>query len=356
MKERISRRYFLKISLASALSLLGCSSYNQKIGKDEDPLHQKQKEKLQSAKNIKDDKREESASEEEHTMEEPVEGKMPDNLPRRKLGKTEISTSLLGLGGAFALARRGGADNSAKIIHRAVELGVNYIDTAPTYQDSETNIGLAVENIREKVILASKTLDRTYDGTMRLFENSLKQLKTDYLDIYQLHGVHSQADLERALAPDGALKALKALQDEGVIRYTGITGHKNPEILKRALKEFDFDCLLLALNAGDIYYQSFQQELLRYAEERQVGMIAMKAASYGRIFKKDGITSMKQALGYVLTLPVSTAVVGISNLDELEENVDIVQNFTPYNKDKMKQIEELAAPYWQEINFFKKQW
>ncbi len=356
MIECISRRKFLKISLASAISigLLGCSPFSPEWN-EEDSQQESGREELQAAEN-NEVKEKGLPPEEEHVKEEPVKEEEPDKIPRRKLGKTEISPSLLGLGGAFALARRGGADDAAKIIHRAVDLGVNFIDTAPTYQESETNIGLAIEHLREKVILASKTLDRTYDGTMRLFEKSLKRLKTDYLDIYQLHSVHSQSELKRILAPDGALKALTKLKEDGLIRYTGITGHKNPEILTQALKEFDFDCLLLALNAGDIYYQSFQIELLKTAEERQIGVIAMKVASYGRIFRENGITSMEQALGYVLTLPVSTAVVGISNMDELEENVNIVQNFRPYSREKMKQLEELAAPYWQDINFFKKQW
>lgn len=278
------------------------------------------------------------------------------SIPRRPLGDTGINTSLLGLGGAFTIARPGRADDAAEIIRRAVDLGVNYIDTAPTYQESETNIGLALGHDRGKVILASKTLDRTYDGTMRLFERSLARLKTDYLDIYQLHGVHTREELNSILAPGGALKAVERLKDEGLIRHIGITGHKSPEILRQALEEYHFDCLLLTLNAGDIYYESFQKGLVCAAQERDIGIIAMKVAAYGRIFREGGITSMEQALGYVLSLPVSCAIIGISKLEELEENINIVKDFAPYTRQQMDQVERLVGSYWQDVNFFKTEW
>ncbi|WP_200858723.1 aldo/keto reductase [Candidatus Desulforudis audaxviator] len=276
-------------------------------------------------------------------------------IPRRKLGQTGYYTSIFGLGGAFIVAQ-GRRNEAAAVINRALDLGVNYIDTAPTYGNSESNIGEVMRYRRNEVYLASKTLDRSRDGTMQLFEQSLKRLQTDYLDLYQLHGVHSYEDLKQLFGAQGAIKALDELREGGVVKFTGITSHKNCPVLLQALEEYDFDCVLIALNAGDVHDDSFAENVLQVARQKDMGIVAMKVAAYGRIFREGGVASMEQALGYALTYPVSTALVGVSNLEELEENVRIVRNFKPFSKNRMKQLEELTEPYQQEINFFKHQW
>lgn len=281
---------------------------------------------------------------------------LPDPLiPRRQLGRTSLYTSIFGLGGAFAIAR-GRQNEAAAIINRALDLGVNYIDTAPTYGNSESNIGQVMRYRRNEAYLAGKTLDRTRDGTMQLFEQSLKRLQTDYLDLYQLHAVHSHQDLRRLFGAQGAIKAMEELKEGGVAKFTGITSHKNCAVLLQALEEYDFDCVLVALNAGDVHDDSFAENVLPLARRKDMGVVAMKVAAYGRIFREGGGVSMEQALGYVLTYPVSTAIVGVSTLEELEENVRIARTFRPFSIERMKQMEELTEPYQREINFFKHQW
>ena len=341
METSMTRRNFIKLGLAAALTLgvAGCSFIF------------KEGEKPLSTDDLPEDEREgpgQKAGEKEPAPEERAA------ILKRALGKTGFQAGVFGLGGAFAIARD--PKQAEIILNRALDLGVNYIDTAPTYGGSEANIGRALEGRRREFFLASKTLDRTYDGTMRLFQQSLKRLRTGHLDLLQLHGVHTEGDLDKILARNGALRALEELKDAGDIRFTGITGHRDPRVLLKGIREYDFDCLLLPLNAADTHFRPFQEELLQEALKRNMGVIAMKVASYGRIFKREGITSMEQALSYVLSFPVSTAVIGISSLEELEENVRIATHAKPLSRESLAHLEGLVKPYYKEANFFKTDW
>jgi len=279
-------------------------------------------------------------------------------MPKRKLGKTGFKVSLFSLGSGSTTAQVRQQEDAIEIINRALDLGINYIDTAPTYGNgaSETNIGLVMRERRDEVFLATKTQDRSYDGTLRLFEESLNRLQADYVDLYQIHGVRTEDDITNALNRDGAVRAIERLRDEGVVRYIGITGHRDPDVLRRGISEYDFDTILMTLNAGDIHYEPFQKELLRTAVEKDMGIVAMKVTAQGRIFQDNGITSMADALGYVFSFPVSTANVGIATIDELEENVRIARDFTAFSQQKLVNLEQLTESYYRDSNFFKIDW
>lgn len=279
-------------------------------------------------------------------------------MQKRKLGKTGYLVSIFSLGGESAVERSNRPAEAEAIVNRALDLGVNYIDTAPAYGmgGSESNIGRVMTYRRKEVFLATKTGERSYDGTMRQVEKSLARLKTDYLDLYQLHDMQTGEDLKQVLAEDGAIKALEQLKSEKVILNMGITGHKDPALLLQAIKEYPFDCLLFSLNAGDPHYRSFKQELLPEAVRQNLGVIAMKVTAVGRIFHKEGIATMEQAYGYTLTHPVSTAIIGISTMAELEENVRIAKEFKPFAEEEINHLETLIAPYAEEANFFKHHW
>jgi uncharacterized protein len=285
-------------------------------------------------------------------------GRSASPLPKRPLGKTGVSVGAFSLGGEATVQERRRRADALRIINRALDLGVNYIDTSPTYGagGSETNIGEVMAERREQVFLATKTHDRSYDGTMRLIEQSLKRLRTDRIDLYQIHNVRTHQDVRQALGERGAVQALERLRSDGVIRFTGITGHRDPDVLLRGIKEYPFDCLLMTLNAADIHYKPFQTALLAEALERRMGIIAMKVVAVGRIFRTGGIATMEQALGYVLSFPVSTAIVGISTLRELEENVQIAGRIESLKKEEIAALEALSEPYAAEGNFFKHHW
>ena len=276
-------------------------------------------------------------------------------LPSRPLGKTGKEVSIVGLGGSIAVA--GDEETAAHIVEQALDLGITYIDTASQYGPSEANIGRVLSDRRDEAFLASKSDDRSYDGTMRQFEQSLSDLHTDYLDVYQLHGIHDRQTWEDVQRADGALKAVETLRDEGSIGAIGVTSHKNASLLGEILDAYPFDCVLMSMNAGDRHYDSMIKHALPVARERGIGIIAMKIAAYdGRIFRDGGVTSMEEALGYVLSQDISTAIVGISSTDELDENASIARAFTRFDRDALADIEARTADYETEVNFFKHQW
>ncbi len=282
--------------------------------------------------------------------------KETQQMPTRPLGKTGHDVCLFSLGGQATLEEDGKKDEAVAIINRAIDLGVNYIDTAAWYGMSETYIGEVMKTRRKEVFLATKTHERSYDDSMRLLEQSLKNLQTDHIDTWQLHNVRTQNDVDKIFSKDGAIKAMEKARDEKIVRFVGITGHRDPLILKKGIEQYPFDSILLALNAADKHEASFIDTVLPIAVKKKMAIIGMKVPARGRIFQKNGITSMEQAMGYVLTLPVSTVIVGISTLKELEENVQIAKNFQPFSQKKMKQLEALTKPYYAEASWFKKEW
>lgn len=189
---------------------------------------------------------------------------------------------------------------------------------------------------------------------MRLLERTLKNLQTDHLDLWQLHNIAKEEDLEKIFAADGAIKALEKARDQKLTRFLGITGHFDPGLLKTGIQRYPFDSILMALNAADKHNFSFMAELLPMAVEKKMAIVGMKVVSRGRIFQADGITTMQQAMRYVLTLPVSTAIVGISKLSELDENVRIAAEFQPCTKEEMAKLEGLTRPYHATANWFRR--
>lgn len=277
-------------------------------------------------------------------------------IPKRPLGKTGFEVGLFSLGGQATLEERGRWDDAVAIINRALDLGVNYCDTAPYYGPSQDYFGEVMETRRNEVFLATKTHRRSYDGSMRLLEESLRRLHTDKIDVWQLHAVRTQSDLDAIFAEDGAIKAMEKARSEGLVRFLGITGHSDPFVLARAIRQYPFDCILLSLNAADRHRSSFIDHLLPVAVEQKMGIIGMKIPARGRIFRKDGIQTMEQAMRYVLTLPVSTVVVGCDNIAQLEENVRIAKEFSPLSEQELKKLEELTKPYYADATWFKTEW
>ncbi|TVR58625.1 MAG: aldo/keto reductase [Spirochaetaceae bacterium] len=279
-------------------------------------------------------------------------------MPTRMLGRTGERIGIFSLGGEATVEQRHNRERAIAIIDRAIDLGVNYIDTSPRYGagSSERNIGEVMRRRRAEVFLATKTHDRSYDGTLRLFEQSLSRLQTDRVELYQIHNVRTRGDVDAALARNGAVRAARRLQDEGAVRFVGISGHRDPTVLLDAINRYEFDSVLMSLNAADVHYQPFQTELLKAATEKQMGVIAMKVTAVGRIFREGGLTSMEHALSYVLSFPVTTAIVGISSINELEENVRIAKAFSPLSASQLEEIESLTASYADAGNFFKHHW
>ena len=268
----------------------------------------------------------------------------------RTLGSTGFQCSILGLGGESALYDH--SDAAVKIIVRALELGVNYFDTAPLYKDSELNYGEVTPYARDRMFLATKTDQRDRDSAWRQFEQSLRRLRTDHVDLLQIHHLDDHDEVDAVLRPDGAVAMAEEARAQGLVRYIGISGHTDPEVLLRALVGHKFDSILLALNPADVHRLSFQDRLLPYADKSGIGIVAMKVFARGEVFRT--IATAEDALGYVWSLPVDLAIVGIDNLGQLERNAAIATAFRPMKPDRMEALEAAVASDEERINYYRR--
>jgi len=275
-------------------------------------------------------------------------------LPRRILGRSGQPVTIFGLGGEGVLRTHGREAEAMAVIQRALQQGVNYFETAPAYASSMDYYGLALGDHRPEIFLASKTHDRSCDGSLRLLDDSLRRLRTDYLDLWQLHDLRSENDLSRIFGKGGAMKALLQARAEGRVRYLGITGHHDPAILLKAIKEFDFDTVLVALNAADVHRLSFRDSVLPEAGRRNMGIVGMKSTAQGELLRRGAVT-MAEAFGYVLSLPaVSTVVIGCKSPAEVDENAGIARQFTALTDEQMRELERRTEANAEEFTYYKR--
>jgi aryl-alcohol dehydrogenase-like predicted oxidoreductase len=227
---------------------------------------------------------------------------------------------------------------------------------------------------RAEAFLASKTRERSRDASLRMLEQSLKLLNTDHLDLWQLHDIGTAGDVDGVFAKGGAMEALVEARDQKMVRCLGLTGHHRPEPLMEAIRRFPFDAALVALNAADPHHHSFASELLPFLVERQMGVIGMKITGRSRLLSswtppplerqkrswegvvladRPGTLGMREAMAYVLSLPVSTVILGCDTSAQLEENVRLAREFTPLSAAQMAALTEKSAPCARQSLFFR---
>ncbi len=260
-------------------------------------------------------------------------------LPKRRLGRSGIEVTLLALGGFTGMKEpRSDKFDPVQLADAAIDAGIRYFDTAPAYNNgqSERNYGEVLARRRSEVFLATKTGQRTYDGAMRDVEASLKRLRTDRVDLLQIHGTRADEDLARWGKPDGVLKALEKLRDQKVTRLIGVTGHESADAMCRAITMYEFDTILTTFNPTP-KRRPFLEKVLPLAVRKEMGILAMKvmggalgSLAVGNPPKNDGAPHHDDApqqaepgmlIRYVLGLPITAAVVGTSSLGQLRINV-----------------------------------
>ena len=303
----------------------------------------------------------------------------PTAMPTRNLGKTGYKVGIFSLGGQATLERANNFDAAVPIIERALDLGVNYIDTSSIYGGperwSEQYVGKVMAHRRNEAFLATKTKERTREGSMRMIEKSLELLKTDNVDLWQLHDVGTMTDVNAIFAKGGAMEALVEMQQQKVVRYLGITGHYRPDALMECIQRHPFDTILMAMNAADPHHYSFTEGLLPLAVERQMGIIGMKIPGRSRLLSSwtppsveaqkhswEGMTiqtttpgtlTMREAMYYTLSRPVSTVIIGCDTIAQLEENVHLAREFTPLSDSQTAQLVARAEPVSKPSLFFR---
>src|ERR1700733_1429499 len=300
------------------------------------------------------------------------------SMPTRNLGKTGYKVGIFSLGGQAALEKANNEAAAVAVIEKPLDLGVNYIDTSSIYGGperwSEQYVGKVMKHRRDDAFLATKTKERTRDGSMRMIETSLKLLQTDHVDLWQLHDIGTMTDINEIFAKGGAMEALLEARDQKIVRYLGITGHYRPDALIEAIHRYPFDTILMAVNAADPHHYSFSEQLLPLAVEKQMGIIGMKVPARGRILSSwtpppieqqkhswegmvlaptAGTLDMRQAMYYSLSLPVSTVIIGCDSIPQLEQNVQLAREFTPFNQQQLAALTEKAHPVAKQSLFFR---
>ncbi len=261
----------------------------------------------------------------------------------RQLGSTGPFVSLLGFGGLRFRAR----DESIKAIHEAIAVGVNFIETCPEYGDSELIIGDAIEGRRDNVYISTKCspVDRravpiSQDDVFKNVEKSLKRLRIDKIDLYNMWHIQSYEHFEAARKKNGYIDGIRKLMDQGVIDHFGFSSHNSPETVRKYIDSREFESAIMVYNIFDTTYE----RIINYAYSQGLGVIAMKPLHGGMLalplkslsFLTDK-GSNEQAiisLKFAMSLPfISTAISGMTNISEVQNNIRAVRNIGGIDSD-----------------------
>ena len=270
----------------------------------------------------------------------------PGDIPKRTFGNTGEKLTIVGqAGGRFPLIS---FEDAKAVTLRAYDLGINYFDNAHSYWDgrSEEVYGAVLPEFRKEVFITSKSTKRTRQEAEAELHLSLKRLKTDYLDLWQIHSVTSDEDLEKIFAPGGAIEAFEAAKKAGKCRFIGFTGHHDPAAHLKMLKLYDkYDTILMPLNPADPSYLSFERQVLPKAVERGMGTQAMKSTAYAKLLQRF---SVGKCINYVLSLPIHCLTLGCTTVGQIEDDVRIARQYKKFSGNEMALVRdgarELAGP------------
>jgi aryl-alcohol dehydrogenase-like predicted oxidoreductase len=274
-------------------------------------------------------------------------------IPKRRLGKTGVDVTILGLGGEGVLRTYGHEREAYELINRAIDLGINYFDSAKAYAGCESYHGRSLRERRKNIFLAGKSHARDKKGALEHLRDTLKTIKTDHLDLWQMHDMRTEEDIEAVSAPGGAFEAFREAKEQGLVRFIGVTGHEDPSILRRCIELADFDTVLMPVNPAEPHYRSFITDLLPYAQQKDMGIIAMKVYLRGLVSRFPGVDSPEPFYRFALSHPVTTAIIGCDTIAQLEENVSSARSFAPLNDKEMGSLIDFVAPYARQLMYYK---
>jgi len=264
----------------------------------------------------------------------------------RPFGKTGESFPILSFGAQRIVDEHDCTEDEAiEIVNTAIDRGIRYFDVAWIYSQgqAETRLGHVVKHRRAEMWLATKTWDSTRDGARRQLETSLTRLQTDHVDEWRLHNVWDFARLDEFTGQGGGLEAALQARDEGLVRYISISCHTDPQILVEALNRFPFDSALISVSALDHFFFSFVEEFLPVAQAKGVATIGMKVLGLGSLTHE-----VERSLRYAFGLPLSTVIVGMETMAQLEQNLAIAETFKPMSDEErlafFKDIIPLVRP------------
>ncbi len=275
------------------------------------------------------------------------------NIPKRKLGQTEVEVTILGLGGEGILRTYGYEKEAYDLIHRAIDLGINYFESARAYSGSESYYGLALKERRNNIFLTSKSHARDKKGALAHLHQTLSNMHTDHLDLWQVHDVRTKEDIALIFGPGGAIEAFTEAKEKGLTRFVGVTGHQDPSVLRRCMEMFDFDTVLLPVNPAEPAYGNFIEIAVPLAVEKKMGIIGMKVYFRGFAARIPGFIDMEPYFRFALSHQISTAVIGCDDVRQLEANVKLATSFRPMSGVELKRLVDDIAPYARQLMYYK---
>jgi len=274
-------------------------------------------------------------------------------IPLRNLGKTGVQVTMMGLGGEGVLRTYGREKEAYDLINRAIDLGIGYFESARAYSGSESYYGMALKERRDDIFLTSKAHARDKAGASAQLNETLANMFTDHLDLWQVHDVRTEEDVDKIFGHGGAIEAFANAKKNGFTRFVGVTGHHDPYILKRCIELYDFDTVLMPVNPAESIDRSFIDIVLPAALEKGMGVIGMKVYFRGFASKVPGFSGMEPYFRFALSHPVSTVVIGCDNIMQLEENVRFAESFEPMTDDEIQDFIKQIAPYAKQLMYYK---
>ncbi len=265
-------------------------------------------------------------------------------IARRALGATGVDVTVFGLGGEGVL-RTFGHDASARdVIDAALDEGVTYFDSARAYAGSEEYYGATLGAARDRIFLTSKSHDRTRRGALAMLDQTLANMRTDRLDLWQLHDLRTWGELDEVSAPGGAYEAFVEAKRAGKTRFIGLTGHHDPAVLSAAVERLRFDTLLIPINPCEPRGRAFAATTGALAREREIGVIGMKVFSRGLLRNFQGAPSARELMDYALSQPVDVVIIGCDDVAQVRENAAAARVFEPMPLERQRALEERLRP------------
>lgn len=274
-------------------------------------------------------------------------------LPSRLLGKTGQRVSIFGLGGEGVLRTFGYDAQARAMIDAALEAGVTYCDSARAYAGSEQYYGAALGAHRERIFLTSKAHERTKRGALAMLDETLRNMRTDHLDLWQLHDVRTWDEIEMMGDPEGTYAAFEQAKREGKTRFIGVTGHHDVEVLLAAIKQFDFDTVLLPINPCEPAAEAFADAVVPEANARNMGVIAMKVLCRGLLLQTQEPPSVQQLFDYALSQAVSLAIIGCDDVLQARGNAAAARAFKPMAQVDQRALEARVRPWAERMLYYR---
>ncbi len=267
----------------------------------------------------------------------------PTSLPECILGKTQARVTRLGLGGEGILRTFGCEVQARAVIEAALDAGITYCDSARAYAGSESYYGASLGRRRERIFLTSKAHDRTSRGALRMLDHTLTTMRVSHLDLWQLHDLRTWEELDAVAAPGGAYEAFVEAKRAGKVRFIGVTGHHDPQVLLSAILRLDFDTVLLPINPCEPYAGAFAAQVAPAAMARGMGVIGMKVLARG-LLPRARAASIPELIAYALSQPVHVVIIGWDDPHQVRQSVDAARGFRPMPAAAQRQLEQRLRP------------